>query len=55
VCLLLSPCLKAVLPHRSVSENFGAYAGMPLSLPEDAALPELAFLSEPGTRTFRSL
>jgi putative restriction endonuclease len=53
LCLLLSPCLKAELPHRSVSDNFGAYAGMPLSLPEDAALPELAFLAEHRNRIFR--
>lgn len=53
LCLLLSPCLKAELSHRSVSENFGAYAGTPLSLPEDAALPDLTFLFEHRTRTFR--
>jgi hypothetical protein len=43
--LVLSPRLKAELPQRSVAENFGAYEGEPLQLPEDAALPEMAFLS----------
>jgi hypothetical protein len=44
--LLLSPRLKAELPQRSVAENFGAYAGETLHFPDDAAPPELAFLSQ---------
>jgi putative restriction endonuclease len=44
--LLLSPKLKAELPLHVVAENFGAYAGHSLQLPEDAALPELAFLAQ---------
>ena len=51
--LVLSPRLKAELPQRAVAENFGAYAGQPLHLPEDAALPELAFLAEHRTKKFR--
>ena len=51
--LLLSPKLKAELSQRAVSENFGAYAGQPLCLPDDAALPELAFLSEHRAKIFR--
>jgi putative restriction endonuclease len=51
--LLLSPKLKAELPQRAIAENFGAYAGQPLCLPDDAALPELAFLSEHRNRIFR--
>ncbi len=51
--LLLSPKLKAELSQRAVSENFGAYAGQPLCLPEDAALPELTFLSEHRAKIFR--
>lgn len=43
--LLLSPKLKAELPQRCVAENFGAYAGEALCFPDDAVLPELAFLS----------
>ena len=51
--LLLSPRLKSELSQRAVSENFGAYAGQPLCLPDDAALPELAFLSEHRAKIFR--
>ena len=51
--LLLSPKLKAELSQRAVSESFGAYAGQPLCLPDDAALPELAFLSEHRAKIFR--
>jgi hypothetical protein len=51
--LLLSPRLKAELPQRSVAENFGAYAGGTLHFPDDAALPELAFLSQHRTTIFR--
>jgi hypothetical protein len=43
--LLLSPRLKAELPHRAAVENFGAYEGEPLHLPEDAVLPEIGFLA----------
>jgi len=44
--LLLSPRLKAELSQRTVAENFGAYAGEPLQIPNDAALPDTAFLAE---------
>jgi hypothetical protein len=44
--LVLSPRLKAALPQRAVADNFGAYAGEPLQLPDDAALPDLTFLAE---------
>jgi putative restriction endonuclease len=44
--LMLSPKLKALLPQRTVAENFGAYEGETLQLPDDAALPELAFLAK---------
>lgn len=50
--LRLSPRLKAELPHRAVSDNFGAYAGECLTLPDDAALPELAFLAEHRAKIF---
>lgn len=51
--LLLSPRLRADLPHRSVAENFGNYAGTPLRLPDDAALPALEFLSLHRSTIFR--
>ena len=50
--LRLSPGLKAGLSQRAVAENFGAYEGEALSLPPDAALPELSFLSEHRTKVF---
>jgi hypothetical protein len=43
---MLSPRLKAELPGRTVAENFGAYEGSSLKLPEDAVLPDLSFLSK---------
>lgn len=51
--LLLSPRLKAEIPQRSVAENFGAYAGEPLHFPDDAAPPELAFLSQHRAAIFK--
>jgi putative restriction endonuclease len=51
--LLLSPNLKTALPQRAVTENFGAYAGEPLRLPDDAVLPELAFLAKHRSMKFR--
>ena len=51
--LLLSPRLKAELPQRNVAENFGAYAGETLHFPDDAAPPELAFLSQHRATIFR--
>lgn len=53
--LVLSPRLKAELPQRAVAENFAAYAGQPLRLPDDAALPELGFLAEHRAKKFRKL
>ncbi len=50
--LILSPSLKAQLSQRSVAENFGAYAGEALLLPDDAALPDPAFLSIHRTTIF---
>ena len=52
--LLLSPSLRAELSQRTVAENFGAYAGEPLHLPDDAALPELGFLAQHRTTIFRA-
>lgn len=51
--LLLSPRLKAELSQRSIAENFGAYAGETLCFPDDAAPPELMFLSQHRATIFR--
>lgn len=51
--LRLSPRLEAELPQRCVAENFGAYSGETLTIPDDAALPELVFLDHHRKRIFR--
>jgi putative restriction endonuclease len=51
--LLLSPQLKAELSQRCVAENFGAHAGESLHFPDDAVLPEPAFLSKHRATIFR--
>jgi len=51
--LLLSPQLKAELSQRSIADNFGTYAGEPLCFPDDAAPPELAFISQHRAKIFR--
>jgi hypothetical protein len=45
--------LKTELSIPIVSENFGVYEGEPLNLPEDAVLPEGAFLAEHRLKVFR--
>jgi hypothetical protein len=50
--LLLSPRLKLALGQRTVAENFGAYEGQALSFPDDAVLPEMAYLAEHRTTLF---
>jgi putative restriction endonuclease len=51
--MLVSSRLKGELSQRSIAENFGAYAGEALRLPDDAVLPELAFLAEHRAKKFR--
>ena len=51
--LLLSPRLKAEINQRSVAENFVAYAGEVLQIPNDAALPDASFLARHRTDIFR--
>jgi hypothetical protein len=51
--LMLSSRLKTELSQRAVSENFGVYAGESLHIPDDAALPDLAFLAVHRTKIFR--
>lgn len=43
--LVLSSQLRAELSQRSVAENFGAFAGESLGLPEDAVLPDETFMN----------
>ena len=51
--LVLSPRLRAELPQRAIAESFGAYEGEPLRFPDDAVIPEFAFLAEHRTTKFR--
>ena len=50
--LMLSLRLKAHLSTRVVEENFGRYEGQPLNLPDDAVLPDPAFLAQHRTLVF---
>lgn len=52
--LQLSPRLKKELAQHSIGTNFGEYAGQPLKLPDDAALPEASFLAEHRTKIFKN-
>jgi putative restriction endonuclease len=51
--MLLSPSLDGELSQRAVAENFCAYEGETLRLPEDAVAPDLAFLAEHRRKVFR--
>ncbi|RYD74548.1 MAG: HNH endonuclease [Verrucomicrobiaceae bacterium] len=51
--LLLSPRIKAELGQRSTAENFGVFAGEPLQIPDDAALPDVSFLARHRADIFR--
>lgn len=51
--LRLSPRLEFDLTQRCVAENFAAYSGETLTIPDDAALPEPAFLKHHRTRIFQ--
>jgi putative restriction endonuclease len=50
--LLISPRLKDHLLDRAAAENFGAYSGEPLHLPDDAIPPDPAFLAEHRANIF---
>lgn len=50
--LMVSPALATHFPHRAVAENFKAYTGQMLVVPEDAALPEQSFLAKHRTSIF---
>jgi putative restriction endonuclease len=51
--LVISPRLRSELSQRALAENFGAYEGESLAFPDDAVIPDLAFLAEHHARTFR--
>lgn len=53
LCLVLSKELKAEMPKRAVTDNFGSYEGEALRLPGDAALPQPEFLAVHRTKIFR--
>lgn len=44
--LMVSPTLSGHFSQRGVAENFEPYVGERLSIPDDAVLPEAAFLAE---------
>jgi putative restriction endonuclease len=52
--LVLSPQLKAELPLPAVKHNFADYEKQPLYFPDDAVLPNSAFLAEHQVKVFRS-
>jgi putative restriction endonuclease len=52
--LMLSPQLKQSLSQQTVAQNFGAYEGQALCLPDDSALPELEFLAKHRARFRKS-
>jgi putative restriction endonuclease len=52
--LVISKRLKREMSQRAVAESFIAYASEPLSLPDDAALPDPAFLAEHRAKVFRA-
>ena len=51
--LVLSKQLKAEMSKRAVAENFGAYEGEVLALPQDAVLPEVTFIAHHRAKLFR--
>ena len=52
--LLLSPRLKAELPLPALKHNFADYEKQTLHFPDDAVLPDAAFLAEHRAKIFRS-
>jgi putative restriction endonuclease len=50
--MLISPRLKSQLTQDSVRVNFGAHEGESLHFPDDAALPDLGFMSEHRKKIF---
>ena len=52
--LMLSPQLKTELPLPALIHNFGDYEKQPLHFPDDAVLPDAAFLAEHRVKIFSS-
>ena len=52
--LMLSPQLKTELPLPALIHNFGDYEKQPLYFPDDAVLPDAAFLAEHRVKIFSS-
>ena len=52
--LMLSPRLKAELPLPALKHNFADYEKQTLHFPDDAVLPDAAFLAEHRAKIFRS-
>lgn len=50
--MLISPRLKSQMSQNSVKLNFGAHEGESLRFPDDAALPDLGFMSEHREKVF---
>jgi hypothetical protein len=48
----MSSRLKGEMSQRCVADSFGAYAGVPLQVPDDAALPSMEYLAEHRARVF---
>ena len=51
--MLISPRLKRELRSARLPKSFGAYAGERLRFPDDAVLPEMAFLEEHRLKKLR--
>ena len=51
--LMISPMLAEHFSQRGVAENFGSYVGERLFIPDDAVLPEAAFLAEHRASIFK--
>jgi len=52
--LLLSKRLRDEISEYMVKQNFAAYEGKPLNLPEDSVLPDLAFIATHRARFLKS-
>jgi predicted restriction endonuclease len=51
--LVISSRLETSFPQKALAENFHAYVGEPLKLPEEALIPEAAFLEEHRRNIFK--
>lgn len=51
--LVLSARIENVLTERAIAENFGAYEGIALNLPDDSVVPDGQFLARHRTEIFQ--